>query len=216
MVCASPRSICAPAEPAAPKASRQNCSRAEAVLALFLMRSRAKVLVSSSLSFSSSTSSPFTIAPVGLIRSWQTREHSSAARSRASRATAVDMRTSPVGGPRLSGTVSAGARLGSWRRCAGVIHRSRSTCQELKLNTDLTCMTRPVKTDLLSKDPEGAARLDSGRRYRQLWTAGSSTSSRPSSRPRPRPFSRHAPARSMPEPRPTFRRLPLPTMPPRR
>ena len=90
------------------------------VVALFLMRSSAKFLVSSSLSSSSSTSSPLTIAPVGLIRSWQTREHSSAARSRASRATAADMRTSPVGGPRLSGTVSAGARLrivASLRRC---------------------------------------------------------------------------------------------------
>ena len=46
IVCASSRSICAPAEPAAPNASRQNCRRVDAVLALFLMRSRAKSLVS--------------------------------------------------------------------------------------------------------------------------------------------------------------------------
>ena len=65
--------------------------RAEADLALFLMRSRANVRVSSSVSSSSSISSPFTIAAVGPIRSWQTREHRSAARSRASRATAVAM-----------------------------------------------------------------------------------------------------------------------------
>ena len=39
-------------------------------------------MVSSSLS-SSRTSSPLTMAPTGLIRSWQTREHNSAARSRA-------------------------------------------------------------------------------------------------------------------------------------
>src|SRR6202044_3923328 len=94
---ASPRSICAPAEPAAPKASRQNCSFAEAWYALFLIRSSANVLVSSSLS-SSSTSSPLTMAPTGLIRSGQTREHSSAARSRAPMLmgpeTGADMRNS--------------------------------------------------------------------------------------------------------------------------
>ena len=39
---ASPVSIEAPAEPAAPNAIRQNCSRAEAVVALFLMSSSAK------------------------------------------------------------------------------------------------------------------------------------------------------------------------------
>src|SRR5215467_6379511 len=88
---ASLRSTWPLAEPAAPKATRQNCSRADAVLALFLMRSMAKLLVSSSFD-SSSTSSPFTIAPDGLIRSWQTREHNSAARSRASRVTGTDMR----------------------------------------------------------------------------------------------------------------------------
>ena len=54
--------------------------------ALFLIRSIANALVSSSLS-SSITSRPLTIAPTGLIRSWQTREHSSAARSRASMVT---------------------------------------------------------------------------------------------------------------------------------
>ena len=111
IACALPRSIWALAEPAAPKARRQNCRRAEAVLALRLMRSSAKVLVSSSLSFSSSTSSPLTIAPAGLIRSWQTREHRSAARSRASRTTATDMRTSPVGGRLTRLTVSARGRF---------------------------------------------------------------------------------------------------------
>ncbi len=80
-VSASPRLISAPAEPAAPKASRQNCSLAVACPALFLIRARAKSRVSSSFD-SSSTSRPLTMAPVGLIRSWQTREHSSAARSR--------------------------------------------------------------------------------------------------------------------------------------
>src|ERR1700733_781944 len=79
---ASPRSICAPAEPAAPNASRQNCSLAEAWCALFLISSSAKVLVSSFLS-SSMTSMPLTIAPTGLIKSWHTREHTNAARSRA-------------------------------------------------------------------------------------------------------------------------------------
>jgi len=72
----------APAEPAAPNASRQNCSLAEAWCALFLISSSAKVLVSSFLS-SSITSMPLTIAPTGLIKSWHTREHTNAARSRA-------------------------------------------------------------------------------------------------------------------------------------
>src|SRR5262245_1055346 len=90
---ASPVSIWAPAEPAAPKASRQNCSLAEAVRALFLIRSMAKVLVSSSFA-SSITSSPLAIAPTGLIRSWQTREHRSAARSRDSSTIGPDMKVS--------------------------------------------------------------------------------------------------------------------------
>ena len=42
------------------------------------------------------TSMPLTTAPTGLIRSWQTREHSSAARSRHSRVTGPDMRVSDV------------------------------------------------------------------------------------------------------------------------
>src|SRR5579871_4201995 len=83
MLSASPRSICAPAEPAAPKARRQNCRRAEAVLALLRISSRAKSR-SSGFGSSSSTSSPLTMAPTGLIRSWQTREHNSAASSRES------------------------------------------------------------------------------------------------------------------------------------
>src|SRR5882757_3602313 len=83
MVSASPRSICALVEPAAPKARRQNCNRAEAVLALLRIKSSANSR-SSGLGLSSRTSSPLTIAPTGLIRSWQTREHNSAARSSAS------------------------------------------------------------------------------------------------------------------------------------
>ena len=73
--------MAAPSDPAAPKASRQNWSRAEAEIALFLMSSMATVRISSSVSLSS-ISRPFTIAPTGLITSWQTREHKSAARSR--------------------------------------------------------------------------------------------------------------------------------------
>ena len=87
-VSASPVSIDAPNEPAAPKASRQNCSRAEAAAALFLIRSVATARISGSFS-SSSTSRPLTIAPTGEITSWQTREHSSAARSIGARATIV-------------------------------------------------------------------------------------------------------------------------------
>ena len=88
---ASPVSIDAPSEPAAPKASRQNCSRAEAETALFLMRSIATARISSSSS-PSSTSRPLTIAPTGLMTSWQTREHSSAARSSGARETIVKRR----------------------------------------------------------------------------------------------------------------------------
>jgi hypothetical protein len=84
---ASPRSMEAPAEPAAPKASRANCSRAEAWLALLRIRSRAKSRMPRSSS--SSTSSPFTMAPTGDITSWQTREQRSAARSSGSRVTAA-------------------------------------------------------------------------------------------------------------------------------
>src|SRR6478735_8852541 len=83
MVCASPRSICAPDDPAAPNARRQNCNRADAVLALLRIKSRANSR-SSGLGLSSRTSSPLTIAPTGLMRSWQTREHNNAASSRAS------------------------------------------------------------------------------------------------------------------------------------
>ena len=63
-VSASPVSIDAPSEPAAPKASRQNCSRAEAEAALFLISSIATSRISGSFS-SSSTSRPLTIAPTG-------------------------------------------------------------------------------------------------------------------------------------------------------
>src|SRR5262249_17999974 len=114
---ASPRSIWAVTEPAAPNASLQNCSRAEAVLALFLISSSAKFLVSSLLS-SSSTSRPLTIAPAGLIRSWHTREHQSPARSSPSRLTAVGGdeasagRAAAVAVPDMQGV--SGARL--WGR----------------------------------------------------------------------------------------------------
>ena len=77
---ASPVSINAPNEPAAPNARRQNWRRAEAEIALFLMSSMAMARISSSCS-PSSTSRPLTIAPTGLITSWHTREQSSAARS---------------------------------------------------------------------------------------------------------------------------------------
>src|SRR5262249_30651219 len=49
----------------------------------FLINSSANVFIAGSSS-SSSTSRPLTMAPTGLITSWQTREQSSAARSRAS------------------------------------------------------------------------------------------------------------------------------------
>ena len=53
---------------------------AEAEAALFLINSKAMARISSSSS-PSRTSSPLTIAPTGLMTSWQTREHKSAARS---------------------------------------------------------------------------------------------------------------------------------------
>ena len=67
----------------ATRAARMTLERAEAVLALLRIRSRANSR-SSGLGLSSSTSSPLTMAPTGLMRSWQTREHNSAASSRAS------------------------------------------------------------------------------------------------------------------------------------
>ena len=111
---ASPVSMAAPAEPAAPKARRANCSRAEAWRALFLMRSCAKPRIDSSFS-SSSTSSPLTMAPTGLMTSWQTRLHSSAARSSASRVMAVMTslrRPRPIGGSRSLGEYTGNADHG--------------------------------------------------------------------------------------------------------
>src|SRR5476651_904388 len=103
---------------------RQNCSLAEAVLALFLIRSRAKVLVSSSLP-SSRTSSPLTMAPTGLIKSWQTREQSNAARS-----------SDSIGDPDIDGAplgMQAAKTLANRRqvrhRC--VIHRTRASAKHL-------------------------------------------------------------------------------------
>src|SRR3569623_101014 len=73
---------------------RQNCSRAEVLTALLRIRSRANSL-SSALLLESITSRPLTMAPTGLMRSWQTLEDSNAARSRASGAPEVpDMRIS--------------------------------------------------------------------------------------------------------------------------
>ena len=85
---ASPVSMEAPADPAAPKARRQNCRRAEATPVDFLMRSIAKPRMSGSFS-DSSTSRPLAMAPTGEMTSWHTREQSRAARSRGSRVKAV-------------------------------------------------------------------------------------------------------------------------------
>jgi len=110
MACASSRSICAPAEPAAPNASRQNCRRADAVFALFLMRSRAKFLVSWSLSFHPALQvrsqwHRSTDQVVADPRAQKRRRESSA-----SRATAVVISTSPFG-RRFTGNSSVQARL---------------------------------------------------------------------------------------------------------
>ena len=59
---ASPRSISAPAEPAAPKAMRAYCRRADAWFALFFTRSSALFFIASSFS-SSKISRPLTMAP---------------------------------------------------------------------------------------------------------------------------------------------------------
>src|ERR1700733_3396883 len=120
MVCASPRSICAPEDPAAPNARRQNCNRADAVLALLRIKSSANSR-SSGLGLSSRTSSPLTMAPTGLMRSWQTREHNSAASSRASGAGAGD-EVPDIGGSWKSAE-------GESRMLAGLIHCERAGCQ---------------------------------------------------------------------------------------
>src|SRR6266481_8826576 len=131
MVSASSRSICALVEPAAPKARRQNCNRAEAVLALLRIRSSANSR-SSGLGLSSSTSRPLTMAPTGLMRSWQTREHNSAANSRASGAGGEvpdisgflgDLR----GGFRRNPLVALTDANHAW--LAGLIHCGRAGCQ---------------------------------------------------------------------------------------
>src|SRR3981189_1261850 len=123
MVCASPRSICAPDDPAAPNARRQNCKRADAVVGLLRIKSSANSR-SSALGLSSRTSSPLTMAPTGLMRSWQTREHNSAASSRASGAGAgdgvLDIECS---------WKSARADDGESRMLAGLIHCGCACCQ---------------------------------------------------------------------------------------
>ena len=73
-------------------------------------------MVSWSLS-SSITSRPLTIAPTGLIRSWQTREHSRAARSR--------RRRERRGGHDISAPVERRRNANHAIRGAGVIHRVR-------------------------------------------------------------------------------------------
>src|SRR5262249_25037495 len=119
---ASPVSTWAEIEPAAPNAMRQNCRRAVAVRALLRINESAKLLVSSSFA-SSSTSRPLTIAPAGLIRSWHTREHSSAARSSGSSVT--DMKEFSAAAARWIRVPTQGvvaARAGDTRaarRCQG-------------------------------------------------------------------------------------------------
>src|ERR1700677_2748086 len=123
MVCASPRSICPPDEPAAPNARRQNCNRADAVLELLRIRSSANSRYSG-LGMSSNTSSPLTMALTGLMRSWQPREHNSAASSRASGAEPEDelpdIRYSQKSAPR---------GCGESRKLAGLIHCECACCQ---------------------------------------------------------------------------------------
>src|SRR6266849_10586603 len=131
MVCASPRSICAPDDPAAPNARRQNCNRAEAVLALLRIKSSANSR-SAGLGLSSRTSSPLTIAPTGLMRSWQTREHNNAASSRASGAGPGD----GVADIRCSWRAAREAGSYESRMRAGLIHCGRA-CGQLA-----TAMTR--------------------------------------------------------------------------
>ena len=76
-VCASPVSITIPADPAAPKAIRANCSLAEAFRAL----ARISFMASSSAPPSSNSSSPLLMAPTGEMMSWHTLLHRRAARS---------------------------------------------------------------------------------------------------------------------------------------
>src|SRR5438093_8492674 len=127
MVCASPRSICAPDDPAAPNARRQNCSRADAVLALLRIKSSANSR-SSGLGLSSSTSSPLTIAPTGLMRSWQTREHSSAASSRVSGAGPGDEVPDIMGSWKAAWSQIAAGSYES-RVLIGLIHCAALCCQ---------------------------------------------------------------------------------------
>src|ERR1700686_1780067 len=131
MACASPKSICAPDDPAAPNARRQNCKRAEAVLALLRIKSRANSR-SSGLGLSSSTSSPLTMAPTGLMRSWQTREHNSAANSRASGAgpgdEVPDIPGDEVPDIRCSWKSMTTTDKGESRMFADLIHCGRAGC----------------------------------------------------------------------------------------
>src|SRR5690606_30771662 len=94
---ASRVSISVPAVEDAPKASRANSSLARAWRVEFSISSLAKPCIST-WEGSASTSSPLPMAPTGLIRSWQTREHSNAARSAASSSTMLIMAFSPFAG----------------------------------------------------------------------------------------------------------------------
>ena len=98
---ASARSISAPADPAAPKARRANCSLAEACLALLRMRSKAIAFISSPSS-SSNTSRPLLMAPTGEMMSWQTLLHRRAARSCASSSVTSTMPPRPFATVRIA------------------------------------------------------------------------------------------------------------------
>ena len=145
---ASPVSIAAVSDPAAPNASRQNCSRAEAEAALFLMRSMATARMSSSVSLSS-ISRPLTIAPTGLITSWHTLEHKSAAKSSGAIVTVVKrpilwsmlMRSAGTPGPfpdpsgSLSDSRLAGDTFGKTRDEGVPFHMlGRGPCGDLPLS----------------------------------------------------------------------------------
>src|SRR5690606_9379476 len=104
---ASRVSISVPAVEDAPKASRANSSLARAWRVEFSISSLAKPCMST-CEGSARTSSPLPMAPTGLIRSWQTREHSNAARSAASSSTMLIMAFSPfVGSNQFAALYSA-------------------------------------------------------------------------------------------------------------
>src|SRR5258705_11436510 len=131
MVSGSRRSISALVEHAAPKARRQNCNRAYAVVALLRIKSSANSR-SSGLGLSSRSSSALTMAPTGLMRSWQTREHSSAASSRASGAGPGD----GVPDMKVFLEIRAARMMANHRMFAGLIHCGRAGCQQKAGNVE--------------------------------------------------------------------------------